>query len=83
MLILLQGYLFDLYLHKESSDEPPFHIGFTHILPSNMKYSNGIVISPITSVRHKPIGELKSKLFNMFLKVNYLNIKMFYIYNYS
>ncbi|XP_025192312.1 glycerophosphocholine phosphodiesterase GPCPD1-like isoform X1 [Melanaphis sacchari] len=53
------GYLFDFYLHKESSEEPPYHIGFTHILPSNMKYSNGIIISPITSVRHRPIGELK------------------------
>lgn len=25
-----------------------------------MKYSNGVIMSPITSVRHKPIGELKS-----------------------
>ncbi|XP_015371225.1 PREDICTED: glycerophosphocholine phosphodiesterase GPCPD1-like [Diuraphis noxia] len=47
------------FIFKESSDEPPFHIGFTHILPSNMKYSNGTIISPITSVRHKPIGEIK------------------------
>ncbi|XP_060846937.1 LOW QUALITY PROTEIN: glycerophosphocholine phosphodiesterase GPCPD1-like [Rhopalosiphum padi] len=53
------GYLFDFYLHKESSEEPPYHIGFTHVLPSNMRYSNGMVICPITSVHHRPIGELK------------------------
>lgn len=56
-----QGFLFDIYLHKESSEEPPYYVGFSYVLPNNMKYSNGLIVIPITSVRHKPIGELKSK----------------------
>lgn len=82
-----QGFLFDIYLHKECSDEPPYHVGFSYVLPNNMKYSNGVVITPITSVRHKPIGELKSKnilyIFNVcciliylhLILVNYLIVK--------
>lgn len=56
-----QGYLFDIYVHKEYSEDPPCHVGFTYILPNNMKYSNGVIVCPITSVRHQPLGELKSK----------------------
>lgn len=61
-----QGYLFDIYLHKESSEEPPCHIGFTFIIPSNMKWSNGEIVCPITSVHHQPLGELKSKELKQF-----------------
>ncbi|VVC36861.1 Hypothetical protein CINCED_3A012450 [Cinara cedri] len=53
------GYLFDIYIHKESSQDSPHHIGFTYILPSNMKYSNGVIVCPITSVHHQPLGELE------------------------
>lgn len=61
VLMDFQGFFFDIYVHKETSEEPPYHVGFTHILPSNMKYSNGVIMCPITSVQQRPIGELKSK----------------------
>lgn len=48
-------------MNTVTREEPPHHLGFTHILPGNMKYSNGVEMCPITSVRHKPIGELKSR----------------------
>lgn len=68
--LYLQGFIFDIYIHKDNSEEPPYHIGFTHIVPSNMKYSNEVIVCPITSVRHKPIGELKSKAIYI---VNFMN----------
>ncbi|KAK9510485.1 hypothetical protein O3M35_005264 [Rhynocoris fuscipes] len=52
--------LIDFYSYQCSlrEDEPPYHIGFSYILPSAMKHSEGQAIVPITSVRHRPIGEL-------------------------
>ncbi|XP_073995151.1 glycerophosphocholine phosphodiesterase GPCPD1 isoform X2 [Rhodnius prolixus] len=52
--------LIDFYSYPTShrEDEPPYHVGFSYILPSAMKYSEGQVVVPITSVRHRPIGEL-------------------------
>ncbi|VVC38349.1 Carbohydrate-binding-like fold,Spaetzle,PLC-like phosphodiesterase, TIM beta/alpha-barrel [Cinara cedri] len=53
------GYVFNIYVHNESSQKPPYYIGSTYILPSNMKYSNGVIMCPITSVRQQPLGELE------------------------
>ncbi|XP_050530961.1 glycerophosphocholine phosphodiesterase GPCPD1-like isoform X2 [Daktulosphaira vitifoliae] len=53
------GYLFDIFMKKESLEEPPYHVGFTHVLPNSMINSNGVITAPITSIRHQPIGELK------------------------
>ncbi|XP_050426352.1 glycerophosphocholine phosphodiesterase GPCPD1 [Adelges cooleyi] len=57
------GYLFDIYLQKESFEQPPYHVGFTYVLPNSMKHSTGVIIAPITSIRHQPIGELKIDYF--------------------
>lgn len=54
------AYLIDFYTYSsrcEASD-PPYHIGFTCILPSVMKTSEGQVVVPITSVKHQPIGQI-------------------------
>ncbi|BES89148.1 Glycerophosphoryl diester phosphodiesterase family [Nesidiocoris tenuis] len=39
-------------------DEPPYHVGFSYFLPNAMKNSEGQVVVPITSTRHRPIGEV-------------------------
>ncbi|CAH1391360.1 unnamed protein product [Nezara viridula] len=54
------GILLDFYIPTENrrEDEPPYHAGFSYILPSAMKYSEGQIVVPITSVRHRPIGEI-------------------------
>uniref|UniRef100_A0A023FBW1 Glycerophosphocholine phosphodiesterase GPCPD1 n=2 Tax=Triatoma infestans TaxID=30076 RepID=A0A023FBW1_TRIIF len=52
--------LIDFYSYPSNhrEDEPPYHVGFSYILPSAMKNSEGQAVVPITSVRHRPIGEL-------------------------
>lgn len=59
-LFPLQSILLDFYLLSENQrdEEPPYHIGFSYILPSAIKHSEGQVVVPITSVRHRPIGEI-------------------------
>jgi glycerophosphocholine phosphodiesterase GPCPD1 len=49
------------------NDEPPCHIGFSYILPTAMKYSEGQAVIPITSVKHRPIGQLTGNYINLFL----------------
>lgn len=61
------GYMFDFYQHnKLNPNDVPERIGFAHVLPSNLKDSEGEKFVPITSLKHLPIGQLK---------VNYLVIK--------
>lgn len=54
------GILLDFYMFSQNAkeEEPPYHVGFSYILPSAMKRSEGQVSVPITSVRHRPIGEV-------------------------
>jgi hypothetical protein len=56
----LQAYLVDFYARSSTSndDDVPTHIGFSYILPSVMKTSEGQAIVPITGLRHQPIGQL-------------------------
>lgn len=43
---------------EDKKDEPPYHVGFSYCLPNAMKNSEGLLVIPITSVRHRPIGEV-------------------------
>ncbi|XP_051167011.1 glycerophosphocholine phosphodiesterase GPCPD1-like isoform X2 [Leptopilina boulardi] len=54
------AYLVDYYVYSSRStpDEPPNHIGFSYILPSTLQSSVGIITVPITSTKHRPIGQL-------------------------
>lgn len=38
--------------------EPPNHIGFSYILPCALQPSVGLLTVPITSTKHRPIGQL-------------------------
>ncbi|XP_034945285.1 glycerophosphocholine phosphodiesterase GPCPD1-like isoform X2 [Chelonus insularis] len=55
------AYLVDYYVYSSRSfpgDSPPNHIGFSYILPSTLQSSVGILTIPITSTKHRPIGQL-------------------------
>ncbi|XP_008553502.1 glycerophosphocholine phosphodiesterase GPCPD1 isoform X1 [Microplitis demolitor] len=55
------AYLVDYYVYGSRvfpGDSPPDHIGFSYILPSTLQASVGILTIPITSTKHRPIGQL-------------------------
>ncbi|XP_078044798.1 glycerophosphocholine phosphodiesterase GPCPD1 isoform X2 [Augochlora pura] len=54
------AYLVDYYVYSSRSfpGEPPSHIGFSYILPSTLQSSVGLLTVPITSTKHRPIGQL-------------------------
>nr|XP_012151103.1 PREDICTED: glycerophosphocholine phosphodiesterase GPCPD1-like isoform X3 [Megachile rotundata] len=54
------AYLVDYYVYSSRCfpGEPPNHIGFSYILPSTLQASVGLLTVPITSTKHRPIGQL-------------------------
>ncbi|XP_018314848.1 glycerophosphocholine phosphodiesterase GPCPD1 [Mycetomoellerius zeteki] len=54
------GYLVDYYVYSSRCypGEPPSHIGFSYILPCALQPSVGLLTVPITSTKHRPIGQL-------------------------
>ncbi|XP_076283163.1 glycerophosphocholine phosphodiesterase GPCPD1 isoform X2 [Lasioglossum baleicum] len=54
------AYLVDYYVYSSRCfpGEPPCHIGFSYILPSTLQSSVGLLTVPITSTKHRPIGQL-------------------------
>ncbi|XP_043276191.1 glycerophosphocholine phosphodiesterase GPCPD1-like isoform X2 [Venturia canescens] len=55
------AYLVDFYVYSSRSfpgESPPNHIGFSYILPSTLQSSVGLLTVPITSTKHRPIGQL-------------------------
>ncbi|XP_054282590.1 glycerophosphocholine phosphodiesterase GPCPD1-like isoform X2 [Macrosteles quadrilineatus] len=54
------AYLMDFYAYGSNAaeGEPPYHVGFSYILPSVMKGSEGQTVAPITSTRQRPIGQI-------------------------
>jgi len=57
------AYLLDLYCGDPQAPdaEPPDHVGFAYVLPSVMRASEGFLVVPITSTKHRPIGQLSSR----------------------
>lgn len=55
------AYLFDLYVYALRAEEgdPPYHAGFSYLLPTALQSSEGHIILPVTSVKHRPLGELR------------------------
>ncbi|XP_075211409.1 glycerophosphocholine phosphodiesterase GPCPD1-like isoform X2 [Lycorma delicatula] len=70
------AYLVDFYTYSSGSEalDPPYHIGFSCILPSSLKASEGQIVVPVTSVKHQPIGQVT---------VEYLVVKPISDYNLS
>ncbi|CAL8143733.1 unnamed protein product [Orchesella dallaii] len=50
------AYMMDFYV--DNNEDIPQHIGFCHILPSNLKESMSSLTVPITSVRQEPLGQI-------------------------
>lgn len=55
------AYLFDFYIFSSRSEEgePPYHAGFSYLLPTALQSSEGYTILPVTSIKHRALGELR------------------------
>lgn len=53
--------LLDLYVYssKRTEGEPPYRAGFAYLLPSTFKHSEGTIVLPLTSTKHRPLGEMR------------------------
>ena len=47
-------------------DNVPRHLGYTFILPLDIVHSVNTRTVPITSLQHKPLGQIKCKYFHSF-----------------
>lgn len=54
------AFLVDLYIYSShaSGEDPPYHVGFSYLLPSAFQSSKGCAILPVTSVKHRPLGQI-------------------------
>ncbi|XP_077486025.1 glycerophosphocholine phosphodiesterase GPCPD1-like [Amblyomma americanum] len=53
------AYMIDFYMHRNTSESSyPEHIGFSYILPGNLKDTFGICNTPIAGNRRQPVGQL-------------------------
>lgn len=55
------AYLIDFYSYssRASSEDPPFHLGYTYVLPNMFKPSEGMLELPVTcNVKHRPLGTI-------------------------
>ncbi|GBP11886.1 Glycerophosphocholine phosphodiesterase GPCPD1 [Eumeta japonica] len=53
------AYLIDFYSYNSqaSTEEPPYHVGYTYVLPNMFKPSEGNLELPVTcNVKHRPLG---------------------------
>lgn len=55
------AYLLDFYIYssRAGDNEPPYHAGFSYLLPTALQSSEGNMILPVTSTKHRPLGELR------------------------
>ncbi|CAG9853844.1 unnamed protein product [Phyllotreta striolata] len=55
------AFLIDLYIYSSRSGdgEPPYHAGFSYLLPSVLQTSEGNVVLPVTSTKHRPLGQIR------------------------
>ncbi|KAF7266282.1 hypothetical protein GWI33_020315 [Rhynchophorus ferrugineus] len=55
------AYLFDFYIYssKAEDEEPPYHVGFSYLLPTAFQSSEGNIVLPVTSTKHRPLGEIR------------------------
>ncbi|KAJ8983421.1 hypothetical protein NQ317_005886 [Molorchus minor] len=55
------AFLIDLYIYSSRcmDGEPPYHAGFSYLLPTVLQSSEGNVTLPVTSTKHRPLGQLR------------------------
>ncbi|XP_029841462.2 glycerophosphocholine phosphodiesterase GPCPD1 isoform X2 [Ixodes scapularis] len=52
------AYMVDFYVHPRPEGSLPEHIGFSYVLPGNLREASGSCTVPITGNRHQPVGQL-------------------------
>ncbi|KAK5646617.1 hypothetical protein RI129_005081 [Pyrocoelia pectoralis] len=55
------AFLIDIYVYssRAGDNEPPYHAGFTYILPGTLHSSIGSSVLPVTSTKHRPLGQIE------------------------
>ncbi|KAL3281398.1 hypothetical protein HHI36_004607 [Cryptolaemus montrouzieri] len=55
------AFLIDLYIYSThcAEGEPPYHAGFSYLLPSVLLQSEGSAVLPVTSTKHRPLGQIR------------------------
>jgi glycerophosphocholine phosphodiesterase GPCPD1 len=55
------AFLIDLYIYssRHGDGEPPHHAGFSYLLPTVLQSSEGSVVLPVTSTKHRPLGQIR------------------------
>ncbi|CAH0557778.1 unnamed protein product [Brassicogethes aeneus] len=56
------AFLIDFYVYSSRSQEgePPYHAGFSYLLPSViLQNSEGKCVLPVTSTKHRPLGQIR------------------------
>lgn len=55
------AFLIDLYIYSSKAQEgdPPYHAGFCYIFPSALQSSVGSAVLPVTSTKHRPLGQIE------------------------
>ncbi|XP_068621611.1 glycerophosphocholine phosphodiesterase GPCPD1-like [Battus philenor] len=78
----LLAYLIDFYSYssRAAMEDPPYHVGYTYVLPNMFKPSEGILELPITcNVKHRPLGTVNFEyLIVQPLKENICNLQVSY-----
>lgn len=54
------AFLIDLYIYSSRfvDGEPPYHAGFSYLLPTALQSSEGNLVLPVTSTKHRPLGQI-------------------------
>uniref|UniRef100_V5GPA3 Glycerophosphocholine phosphodiesterase n=1 Tax=Anoplophora glabripennis TaxID=217634 RepID=V5GPA3_ANOGL len=54
------AFLIDLYIYSSrcAEGEPPYHAGFSYLLPTALQSSEGSLVLPVTSTKHRPLGQI-------------------------
>ena len=65
--IFFQGYHLDFFVHENTESENnkdlvPRLVGYSLMLPVNIGKSKDIRTVPITSLKHKPLGQIQGEL---------------------
>lgn len=55
------AFLVDIYIYSSHSvsGDPPYHVGFSYLLPSVFKTSEDHIVLAVTSTKHRPMGQIE------------------------
>ena len=62
-----------------SDGDPPYHVGFSYILPITLKQSLGQIIVPITNTHQRPIGQVSGSFQSKFASHRLIKRLLYYL----